>query len=205
MVYRRKRSKNTKLSTKVKAAMKQAAYSTQETKHHRVEDLIDFSNSGSLTELNTVDTQGSSSGTFIGQEIRQIGIRIRGKLAQADANNVVRMVIFTPSASFESHLATGGSLLDLFYLPTNWSAIRESNVKRSYMDRNLVLNIASGQNDKIRLVNHWVSLKMKKYKFVEGVVPATGSDKIYLLLLSDSALPTHPSFEFASTLYYKDA
>lgn len=203
MPFRRRRGN--KLTKRVKKVMQEVAYSTQETKHHRVEDEIDFSTSGILVELNTVDSQGSASGQFIGQEIRQIGLRLRGKLSQADANNTVRMVVFTPSAAFETALAGGAPPTDLFYAPTNWSAMRECNVKKSYLDTNMTLNIASGQNDKIRLVNRWIGLKMKKYKVVEGSVPVSGSDKIYLLLLSDSSLPSHPQFEFASTLYYKDA
>lgn len=205
MPFRRRRNRRN-LSSQVKRVMREVAYSTQETKHHRVEDEVDFSTSGVLVELNTVDSQGTASGQFIGQEIRQIGIRLRGKLSQADANNTVRVVVFTPSPAFETALAGGASPTDLFYLPSNWSAIRESNVTKTYMDTNMTLNIASGQNDKIRLVNRWISLKMKKYMIVEGSgPPLTGSDKVYLLLLSDSALPSHPTFEFASTLYYKDA
>lgn len=194
------------LTRRVKKAMKEVAYSTQETKHHRVEDLTSISTSGVLIELNSVDSQGDGSGQFIGQEIRQVGIRIRGKLAQSDANNVVRVVVFTPTAAFQSNLDQGlSSPYNLFYLQTNWSAIREANAKRVYLDRNYVLNIASGQNDKIKLLNEWINLKMKKYKIVEGGNPPTGSDKVYLLLMSDSSLPNHPTFEYASTLYFKDA
>lgn len=208
MVYRKKRyTKNSStLSKKVKDAMKEAAFSTQETKHHRVEDLISFSSSGTLVELNTVDSQGVTSGSFIGQEIRQMGIRIRGKLSQADSSNVVRLTIFTPSTAFEARLESGVALPnDLYYLPTNWSAIREAHVKKTYLDTNMVLNQSDASNDKIKLLKLWVDLKMKKFKYLEGITPATGSDKVYMLIMSDSALIPHPRLEYSSTLYYKDA
>lgn len=206
MVYRRRNKRSTNLSTKVRAVMKRVAYSTQETKHHRIEESVNFSTNGSLIELNTVDSQGDASGQFVGAEIRQIGLRIRGKLSQADANNTCRVVLFTPSANFETLLQTGvATPTDLFYLPSNWSAIRPSQVNKVYYDRNVVLNIASGQNDKIKLVNIWVNLNMRKYRINESTAPLTGSDKVYMLLLSDSLLPNHPAFDYSSMLYYKDA
>lgn len=201
----RRRPRRT-LTNKVRQAVRQIAYSTQETKHHRVVDEIGFSTDSTLVELNTVDSQGVASGQFVGQEIRQIGIRIRGKLAQADSNNVVRLVVFTPSAQFESELTAGIAIPnDLFYMASNWSAVREPMADKVFYDRNLVLNIASGQNDKIRLVNHWVNLRMRKYKINEANATKQGSDKVYMLLMSDSGVTPHPTFEFSSTLYYKDA
>lgn len=201
----RRRPRRT-LTKAVRSEVKRIAFSTQETKHHRVEVDSAFDNQGTLVELNTVDSQGDASGQFVGQEIRQMGIRLRGKLTQSDSNNVVRLIVFTPSAQFESALTAGTqSAADLLYFPTNWSAIREPQVSKVYHDKNYVLNIASGQNDMIRLVNNWINLRMRKYKINETTSPMTGSNKVYLFMMSDSGVAPHPIFQFASTLYYKDA
>ncbi len=197
------------LSKAVRNEVRKIAYATQETKHHRVTDVVSFSNAGSLVELNSVDSQGVASGQFIGQEIRQMSLRLRGMLTQADSSNIARVIVFTPTAEGQV-LLTGGSIVnDMFYSPAGsdslYSFVRESLVDRVYYDRIHVLNIASGQNDMTRFLRLSLNLHMKKYKVNEGTNPASGSDKIYLGLISDSGVSDHPTLNFESFLAYKDA
>ncbi len=177
-----------------------------ETKHHRVTDSQTVSTAGYLLELNTIDSQGVASGQFIGQEMKQVGVRIRGLVRQADSSNVVRMLVFTPTTAGEAEIQANG-FNTIFYDPVDalFSPHREAMVRRIYSDRTFSLNIASGQNDKLRILNQWVKLYGKKYKFLEGSNPATGSQKLYLGMVSDSGIATHPSVDIHSILYFKDA
>lgn len=203
--------RNPKLSKAVRSEVKRIAYSTQETKHHRVNvAATGMPAAGFSVELNTVDAQGVASGEFVGQEIRQIGIRLKGYLSQADNSNLVRMVIVTPTANKEAETAQGKAFTDdLFYAGDPLlQPFRESAVKKVYLDRLVVLNMSNGQNDKIYVFNEWIKLKMKKYIVDESSLPAggiLGAQKVYLALISDSSLPSHPTLNLASCLYYKDA
>lgn len=195
------------LSKAVRKEVRKIAYATQETKHHRVEDNVDFANVGTLVELNTVDSQGVASGQFVGQEIRQMSLRLRGMLTQADSSNLARVIIFTPTAEGQVLLTAGSTVNSLFYATAGsdslYSFVREALVARVYFDRNYILNIASGQNDHTRFIRLSINLHMKKYIVNEGT--SSGSNKIYLGLISDSGLATHPSLNFESFLAYKDA
>lgn len=207
---RRTRRRNTRqpISKRIKKVMREVAYSTQETKHHRVVDTLTVAENGTMVELNTVDSQGVSSGQFIGQEVRQIGLRFRALLFQADSHNVVRLMFLTPSTSFQSDLDAGTvTPNDIFYQPTSplLSPLVESKIKRVYSDRTLSLNMAAGQNDQLRIINKWINLKMRKYTLQDGVPNYPGQDKVYVAVFSDSAFATHPTIDFHSIMYYKDA
>lgn len=210
---RRSYRKRNALSKRVRKAVKQIAYSTQETKHHRVNTVATaLPDSSFWVELNSVDSQGDASGEFIGQEIRQIGIRLKGYMKQADNSNLVRMLIFQPSPSQLQNYAAGNPLdQNLFYTGDPLiQPVRESSVTRVFLDRLIVLNQTTGQNDKLYLFNHWVNLKMKKYTIVETSLPPNpppivGQDLIYVLFQSDSAFASHPTLDMMSILYYKDA
>lgn len=207
MVLRRRGNKNNVLSKRVKKAIKKIAFSTQETKHHRVSEDIAFANVGTLVQLNTVNSQGVASGQFVGQEIYQMWLKLRGLLTQADSSNVTRVVIFTPTMEGERLISGGANVNDMFYSTTGsdslYSYFRESLTKKIYYDKIHILNIANGQNDKTTFVKLFIDLKMKKYKVHE--TSPTGSDIIYLGLISDSGMPSDPVFNFESFLAYKDA
>jgi len=196
------------LSKAVRKEVRKIAYDTQETKHHRVDDVVTFSNSGSLVELNTVDSQGVASGQFIGQEIRQMSLRLRGLLTQADSSNIARVIVFSPTAEGQVLLTAGSIVNDMFYSPTGsdslYSFVRESLVARVYHDRMYVLNMANGQDDYTRFLRLNINLHMKKYR-VNETPPISGSNKIYLGLISDSGVTNHPTLNFESFLAYKDA
>ena len=214
MVFkRRKRAKRMvreTLNKKVRKAVREIAYSTLETKHHRTSDKdVSIPDFGGVTELNTIDTQGDTSGTFIGQEVRQIGLRIKGQFSQGDSSNVVRYLICTLKPPFEQELNNQTATpSNIFYDPTIalYSPMIESKVSKVFVDRLAVLNMANGQNDKIALFNHWIDLKMKKYYFQEdsNTQPKAGSQVVYFMVFSDSGISPHPSVTYHSTLYYKD-
>lgn len=213
MVYRRRRQKRSSNSTSkqsLKKMMRAVAFSTQETKHHRVIEDEAVLDTGSVFELNSVDSQGVASGQFVGQEIRQIGLRLRGSFVQADSSNIVRWLVLSLSSAFEIGLAAGGyNSNDIFYDPNSplYSPMVESHISKVYLDRTVVLNQADGANNKISLFNKWISLGMRKYMFDETstLSPKDGSDKIFLMGFSDSGVSPHPTIVVHSTLYYKDA
>lgn len=211
MPVRSRRRRPPVSKSSLKKMMKSVAYSTQETKHHRVTiDEGAIPDAGSALELNSVDSQGVASGQFVGQEIRQMGLRLRGSLKQADSSNIVRWLVVQFSESFSELLATQTSqFVDMFYdtsLPL-YSPIRESSIAKVYLDRTVVLNQADGANNKISLFNKWIPLGFKRYTADEANLGGVGrgSDKIYLVSFSDSGVSPHPTITCSSTLYFKDA
>lgn len=213
MPYRRRRGKRTQKPNKnaLKKMMKSVAYSTQETKHHRVTvDDENITSGGASTELNSVDSQGPASGQFVGQEIRQMGIRLKGSFTQADSSNIVRWMVVNFSESFSQLLAHGTSqFIDVFYdttLPL-YSPLRECNIAKVYLDRTVVLNQSDADNKKISLFDKWIPLGFKKYVADETNLSGVGrgSNKIYLVAFSDSSFSPSPTITLCSTLYYKDA
>lgn len=211
MVFnRRNQRKRVTLSKKVKDTMKQIAFSTLETKHHRYNvPLTSITVDGLAIELNTVDSQGVAAGQFIGQEVRQMGLRLKGRFQQADSSNVLRYMICSLKTAFECDLKEGiVELNDLFYQKDNplYSPLREASIGTVYKDRTLILNIAGAGGDDVKLFNHWIPLKMKKYYFQENSThtPKAGGTIIYMFMWSDSAVSAHPTVFGHSTLYYKD-
>ncbi len=202
----RRRNRKSKLSTAVRNEMRKISYSTQEKKHHRVVVDGTFSSSGTAVELNTVDSQGVASGQFVGQQVRQIGIRLRGKLTQSDGSNVARVMIASLTQLGETEL-NATSVSNLFYDPVEaiYSPHREPYFQRVFKDFTTSLNIASGQNDKIRLLNMWIPLQMKRLNVNEATNPLTSEQKIYIFLISDSDVVSHPAYTFHSNLMYVDA
>lgn len=190
-------------------AVKAVVNRQAETLHHRVTELNSAPSTGLLTEVNTVDSQGVQSGQFTGQEVRQQFLSIRGKVQQADSSNIVRMVLFTPSAQGVEQLQSGDTLSDFFYNPTRaiYSAWNPALVDKIYRDKLMVLNIGSGQNDAIRMIRINQRLGGKKYHFMPSAAAGTtgGSNVIYLGFISDSDVSSHPGVEFESILYYKDS
>lgn len=221
MPYRRKRKTSRSRVPRVRTsrpltrtlgfrnAVKAVVNRQAETLHHRVDVTDSVFSIGFLTELNTVDSQGVQSGQFTGSEITQQFISVRGKVQQADASNIVRMVVFTPSQQGLEQLKNGDDLSDLFYNPPRaiYSAWRPSLVDKIYKDKLMVLNASTGQNDAIRMIRINQRLGGKKYRFMEGAAAGTttGSNVIYLGFISDSDVSFHPACEFESILYYKDS
>lgn len=208
----RKHKKSLKLTKKsLKSMMKSVAYSTQETLHHRVFGVDQaVPRVGYYEELNTVDQQGVQSGNFTGQEIRQMGLRLKGRLLQADSSNIVRWCVVTFTSAFQELLRDGtAEVNELFYEPSGalYSPMRECNIKKVYLDKTVVLNQQDSENNKIVLFNEWIPLGFKKYKAIEAgpTTVDSGSDIIYIIALSDSSISPSPLVTYHSTLYYKDA
>jgi len=212
MVRRRAKRRGLK-SRKFTNAVKRIVNREIETKHHRVAaDDISFDTDGQVIELNSIDSQGVASGQFIGQEVRQWYLKVRGQVQQADGSNVVRVVCFRPTCSAMEELrADNITLADFFYENTPTLSLyapwREAMVDSVYYDKTMVLNQTTGQNDKITQFSIRQKLNGMKLKYIEGGDPALSqvSPLIYLGFLSDSGLVSHPVAVYHSTLYYKDA
>lgn len=201
-------------SRKFKNAVRRIVNSEIETKHHRVTaDDLSFSTDGQVIELNSIDSQGVGSGQFIGQEVRQWYLKVRGQVQQADSTNVVRVVCFRPTcAALEEMRENALTLAEFFYESTPslslYAPWRESMVDSVYYDKTMILNQTTQQNDKIQMFNIRQKLNGLKLKYIEGSAGGNVSQVSPIILLgflSDSGVSAHPTAVFHSTLYYKDA
>lgn len=201
-------------SRKFKNAVRRIVNTQIETKHHRVsDDSLSFSTSGQVVELNSIDSQGVSSGQFIGQEVRQWYLKVRGQVQQADGSNVVRVVMFRPTCAALDEMRENGLTLSEFFYESGsglslYAPWREPMVDSVYYDKTIVLNQTTGQNDKIQMFSIRQKLNGLKLKYIEGSAGGNVSQVTPIILLgfiSDSGVVTHPTALYHSTLYYKDA
>ena len=174
--------------------MRKIAYSTQETKHHRVTNdsetiYTPIPRDGLGYELNSVDSQGVESGQFVGQEVRQMGIQIKAILRQLTNNTpgepwngippggIIRMMAVQFTQAFQSRIqeqqnaGTQPTWSEMFYADNGdyrlVSPVRESHVERKYLDKTYVLDNLTGANRDTKVVSHFIKLGMKKYTFDE--------------------------------------
>lgn len=215
-MVRRRRTGGALKSRKFTNAVRRIVNKEIETKHHRVEENgITFSTDGVLAELNGLDSQGVQSGQFVGQEVRQWYLKIRGQVQQRDATNTVRVVVFRPScAALDQLVDHAMTMSEFFYSSTAplslYAPWREPMVDAVYYDKTLVLNQADAAQNKIAQFTIRQKLNGLKLKVIEGAPVGSltpVSPLIFIGFISDS-LPAsllHPRAIYHSTLYYKDA
>lgn len=191
-----------------RSAVKSCVGKQAETYHHRVQQSATAVNSaGILVETSSVDTPGDSSGEFRGQEISMTALNIRSMVQQADSSNVVRTVLFRPTAKGQQMINDGANFADLFYNPARaiYSSWLPGAIEKVYFDRTLTLNGHGSDDIKLMRINQ--RLGGLKYKIVEadlGQSTPAGSPVIFLGCVSDSNFSPSPNLEFESILYYKD-
>lgn len=196
-----------------------------ETKHHRWTDWSDgvsISNFGILSSWEgginglgpNFGDDATRQGGLIGNEADQLGFHMRGVLVQADDYNVVRMVVFTPTTTgcqlardIQSQVA--GKHPSQFMMNTNsgealYSTLERELVEKKYVDT--LINLNGFGNKASRVINKYIKLNSKKLKLQQNPDNSLTQDKpIFILLLSDSTVPTDPSIKLETICYYKDA
>lgn len=176
-----------------------------ESKVHDVNQAVsavDWSAFTSVFSLTNGLTRGNLATQYVGDSIMPSHLRIRYSLAAADSTNLVRVVVIQNIAggiplgntTFQS---TGNNRAPLSAYDLDYSS-----TYRVLYDEFFALGLGTDSGlltGDIRIKSN----KLRKITYTAGAVVSTGD--IYLIAISDSGVSVHPTIQFYSRLYFKDA
>ncbi len=181
------------LAQKVNAVVKRNI----ETKHIGDDVSESISTSVQAYSFSNLDSQGTTSSNFIGNEVRMQKLVFRAFLQQADSSNIVRFLVVNTRG-----LQSEANASDMF-LPAATPLVAQLNnayVKKVYMDRTYVLNNSGG--DHLLYLNRTINLKNRTLH-LQGV--GDSAEQYWIVVVSDSSVITHPSILMRWETYFKDA
>lgn len=194
---------NAALSTRQRQQVKRIVKNNIETKHQ----IYNFGVTGisSTPEYisvyrNMFATQGAGESTFIGNEVRLQSLRVKGVLTQADASNLVRVILFKPTPKYEPALGD----TDIFNNPVQplLSSLDRNFVKNVKMDRLYTLNSDTSAHDQQKVIGRTFNLRNAKLDLTALSDP---NHQLCWCFVSDSSLPSNPSVQMTMELRVKDA
>jgi len=152
----------------------------------------------------SVLSQGSAYNNYVGDVIRPTYIEIRYSFVYADAYNKVGLQVFQGKGSFIPIEADASS--QWTGVSTGWAPI--SFIPPDYDSRLKLLarrtHVVDSANYKLVTGTIKISGKrLSRIKFLQS--GAIESGELFMSVISDSSTASHPGFEAAYRVYYKDA
>lgn len=148
--------------------------------------------------------QGSGDNQYVGDEIRLRGLNCRWEVAQADATQSVRLVIFEAQPNYVPQ--TGSLEIFETQLKPFISTFNREIVKRVHLDRTYFMGgTPNGQNGLIKRGSKYINLRNRKCKFQDPGNQNVANVKLYAYLLSDSNIVPHPRVTMLLDLGYTDS
>lgn len=173
-----------------------------EFKHYTAYNSISVSTTATLTDLSVI-TQGDTDTSRDGDELRATTISMRYYVAGYDDTNFVRIILFqwhpdtTPIvADILNAVVTAGFL-------ANYEVDRAENYKIMYDRTHAVVANYSGQQNTSNFVYKKLRIPRPKMKFYNAT--AVGTNKIWMLTISDSSVAAHPGVAINTKLNFYDA
>lgn len=203
MTRKRKRTRGRPLNAKQRTQVRRIVKSNIETKHQ----IYNFGATSVTTApeyisvyRNMFSSQGTGQSSFIGNIVRLQSLRVKGLLTQADRTNLMRVILFRPTAKYEP--AAGDTEIFNNAAQVLLSSLDRTFVRRVYMDRLYTLNAPDGDTDQQKVIGRTFNLRNAKLDLTAL------SDPNYQLcwcFVSDSGLPGNPTVEMTHELRLKDA
>lgn len=171
---------------------------TSEWKHHTLALQICPSDAGVIQDLSAVP-QGDTDTSRDGDTIFATSVQIRGLVNVADSHNQYRVIIFqwtpstTPVIADILNLSTGHHTRSMYETD-------KANEYKILYDR--VFLMVSSSGDAVKQFNTKIRLSRRKIQFIAG--GTSGTRKVYMLVVSDSAAATHPCINCVAKLNYRD-
>lgn len=209
MPYKYKKSRNPKRNTAriTKTAIRREVMRMAESKYIQTDCAASISTSGVFLPIALIN-QGDYSTDRVGNKVHPTSWAIRGSITCADNFNYIRMVLVQWN---DDNLLNPPLITNIFEVTSGNSPLYSTfnrqqlgNQYRVLLDKlvRVTANAANPELNASRIV------KFKGYKGLKEMTfqgnNTTGFGQIYLLLISDSTLPSHPSFEGFSVVNYKD-
>lgn len=158
---------------------------------------IDFS--GTVTSISDV-AQGDTDNTRDGDNLYLTSLQLRWSVVLGDSTNLARIIVFQWKPN--STPTTGDILITTGSTAAPLSAYNH-DTRQSYRilsDSLVALNAAETMKAGTSFV---VNFPVKQIQYTGS--GTTGTNKLYLLALSDSGASSHPTFTYYYKLNYRDA
>lgn len=174
----------------------------RENKYHDTLLSVTEEYGGSVYSISDVP-QGDTDITRDGDQFVQRALRIRGKVVVADSHNLLRMLVFrwkqddTPTVSDLLSSTYVGSVRAP-YSPyhhdgrTNFTVLFD----KTYL--------TDSYKTAVQIDTKWINLRNKKQYMTAGSSTA-GKNKIYVMIISDSAAEPSPLCDIVSRLTFTDS
>lgn len=164
--------------------------------------------SGSILAID-VPAQGDSDQQRNGDAIRPMKLSLRGVITQGDTSNVVRVIVFrwnlfpTALAPLVSSVllsaSLGGANAPLSHYSHDHIQAKQSTI---LMDRTYY--VGDNGNGYIARLRKDINLKKQRMMQFNAGSATDARYRYYILVVSDSAVATHPGFNCIARLHYKD-
>ncbi len=172
-----------------------------EWKHFTAKTVTTADTTGSVTDLSVI-AQGLTDITRVGDTITASTMNVKYFAFTADTRNFLRLIFF--QWYDDSTPVVGDILIDV--AGSNVRAMYNTDQAPNFKiihDKTLMLaERVAGQTFPSQLTTRKLRIPRSKVQY-QGA-STTGIGKVWLLLLSDSGVATHPGFELTSKLNYQD-
>lgn len=192
------KSQTSAVTTLVKKQVKKMS----EWKHLTTLSGVAVDTTGTVVDLSAVP-QGDTDVSRDGDQLMASSISFRYHVTVADSYNITRVILFqwypqtNPGVSDVLNVAAGLEVL------SPYETDKASQFKILY-DRSHTTNQPySGGAFSTQVVSKKIRIPRSKMQFVAA--STTGSNKIYALYISDSAVATHPQMSSVYKLNFRDA
>lgn len=206
--YKRKAAPAKSLATK--SYVQKIVRKEQETKYHDL-SLASQPYLVAMASTTIVDLCAISQGTQdiqrIGDKIRLRSLDMRVQILCADSTNVVRFIIFQwhPNTTITATDPQGSQIIaDTATYPFL------SNYVHDYQNQFIVVydkvwgsELTSDSANRVMHIRPSLKYVRKQVNYTGATT--SGSDKLYLLMVSDSGSATHPSVKVQARIRYDDA
>lgn len=192
--YRNFRKKGKKNSSYSKKKIESVVRNMSETKHLTLTNNASIDNVGILRVLSSID-QGDDQFERIGNSVTCSYIDMRNYVIAADDTNIIRMILCTAlvgpgevtAADFPSgvNAFTGTMDYDKF---------------RVHRDFSFAIS-TDGKDNAIKRIRF--PLK-RKWIYTDGTGTNQTKNPLYLWLVSDSGVASHPQIQYSMKIFYKD-
>lgn len=183
---------------------KRALNTHSETKHYYSYGTgSSVSTAGSVVDLCAV-SRGDADTERDGDELEKYGLLLRARIISADYVNAFRIIIFQWKPN-DTTPSVANILVDTvnnpWMSPVNHD--NEGSMFRILYDRTYEMSqVGSNYSKSIKIVLNGKKLGKKKISFVAG--GTNGSDKLFMLRISDSTASTHPGMSHYADFAFKD-
>lgn len=207
---RKRRTGRKKVPKTVKTYVKRAVQAEIERKETSVTGVLSPSTTASMVDLSSSISQGITDRTRIGDKCKPKYLQVNALLVVADLSNFVRFVFFvwkqnTILASPVTNLIwddTGGVTPTLALM--NHDTKQASNFKVLKDKTFYIADVAhTGAANPEKLVKFRINLKNCPATYFDAG-NSTGTNHIYMGVVSDSSAAAHPSVTYTAHLAYTD-
>jgi len=199
---KRPRTMNKSMKGEINVAVRKALDRREELKIKDTTFNVSSTLAGTVVDLSSI-AQGTTEATRIGNRISPKYLDIRASVHVADATNVLRVVVFQWHLDDGAVVPTASNILQAGLVTGNWGPWAgynndERNAFSVLGDWVWQLNAASS-NTSVDFVRR-IKRKMRQPEYAGTLL--TGTSKIYMLLISDSAAAPNPFMVGVSRLHF---